>query len=184
MEQESVDDGITTGWICVNMGLVDVDIPVEQNGVNTPGAVVDQAEAKNAVEEEEEEYQNPAEEDVYVGFGSQNTAPRIVVQMFTEEKRVDMDLEGLWAGRNTRRARQAQRAHAAFESSVVEDEAEFETTPSEGYTPEQQVKRDEIEKSWIESTTPLADEAIDSQRREHLDESPPLTKMGSSQGSV
>jgi hypothetical protein len=177
MEQESVDDGITTGWICVNMGLVDMDIPVEQDGVNTPGAVVDQAETKNEAEEEEE-YQNPAEEDSYVGFGSKNTAPRIVVQMFTEEKRVDMDLEGLWAGRNTRRARQAQRAHDAFESSVVEDDPEFETTPSEGHQTDPLVGREEIEKSWIDSTTPLADQEDDLKKQEHLDKSQPFTKMG------
>lgn len=177
MENESVDDGITTGWICVNMGVVDVDIPGGQDGASAPGAAVDQAEAENEVEDEEEEYQNPAEEDTYVGFGSQSKAPRIVVQMFTEEKRVDMDLEGLWAGRNTRRARYAERADAAFERSFVEDDAEFESTSFEENQPEQQVGREEIESSWNESTTPYADAVGESENR---DGSQPFTKMGAS----
>ncbi|KEF52979.1 uncharacterized protein A1O9_10886 [Exophiala aquamarina CBS 119918] len=150
VENESVDDGITTGWICVNMGQVDVDLSSGQHGVNTPAVVVDQAEG------EEEEYHNPPEEDTYVGFGSQSKAPRIVVQMFTDEKRADMDLEGLWAGRNTRRERQAQRADAAFERNVVEDNVEFESTSFEEKQSEQRVGRKEVESSWNASRT-LAD---------------------------
>lgn len=91
---ENSDDGITTGWICVNLGTMDA-------------AVADGAD----------EDQNP--DDTYVGFGSRTNAPRIVVQMFTEEKRVEMDLEGLWDVRNMRRARKAEKAFEEAEMDVT-----------------------------------------------------------------
>ncbi|KAH8696703.1 hypothetical protein BGW36DRAFT_190930 [Talaromyces proteolyticus] len=64
----SSDDGITTGWICVNVGFVD-----------DPGAI------------------NKVKEGVFEGFGKTQSGTRVVVQMFTEEKRADVDLEQLWA---------------------------------------------------------------------------------------
>ena len=73
-----------------------------------------QRDAEEA-EFEEEEYQNP--DDGYIGFGSRSTAPRIVVQMFTEEKRLEMDLEGLWEVRNSRRSDKAERADAEAEKT-------------------------------------------------------------------
>lgn len=110
------DDGITTGWICVNMGAVDdAIVDAEGDGEQDVGmeAVAEEEE------EEEEEYQNPPEEDSrYVGFGSRPNSPRIVVQMFTEEKRVEMDLEGLWDERNTRRQRREEKANAEAEAVV------------------------------------------------------------------
>lgn len=60
------DDGITTGWICVNAGVV------EKGAAPEPGA------------------QN------FEGFGTVFGGTRVVVQMFTEEKRAEVDLEGLW----------------------------------------------------------------------------------------
>ncbi|KAK5059973.1 hypothetical protein LTR84_009856 [Exophiala bonariae] len=164
MEQSNVDDGITTGWICVNMGLVDVDIPSSQAYV-----IGDQAQSQ--IEEdgaEEEEYVNPPEEDTYVGFGSQSTAPRIVVQMFTDEKRADMDLEGLWAGRNTRRARQAQKADAIFGYSVLEEDAAFEASGIEEHHPEDGAGKREMERSWNESRTIVSDEVDSLETQDHL----------------
>ena len=115
-----VDDGITTGWVCVNVGMVDETLQprekvadVEDGEQETFNS--DEASASSAETEalHEEEYQNPEIEDFdqdtleapYAGFGSRTTFPRIVVQMFTEEKRLEMDLEGLWEDRNTRRTR-------------------------------------------------------------------------------
>ena len=40
--------------------------------------------------------------------------------MFTEEKRAEMDLEGLWDVRNTRRAGREERAQAEAEAAVKE----------------------------------------------------------------
>ena len=165
MEQSSVDDGITTGWICVNMGLVDVDIPASQ--ANAIGG-----QAQSQPEEEvadEEEYENPKEEDTYVGFGSQSTAPRIVVQMFTDEKRADMDLEGLWAGRSTRRARQAQKADAIFGYSVLEEDAAHEARSLGENHPADGVGQRDMEMSWNESKTFVSDEDVTAP--DHLDES-------------
>lgn len=69
----SSDDGITTGWICVNAGLVD-----------DPGA------------------EHLARQGVFEGFGKVQSGTRIIVQMFTEEKRALMDLEKLWTPKKKR----------------------------------------------------------------------------------
>lgn len=61
------DDGITTGWICVNAGVVDKNAP--------------RAELSDLGIE---------------GFGQVDAGTSVVVQIFTEEKRADVDLEGLW----------------------------------------------------------------------------------------
>ncbi|CAL5873244.1 uncharacterized protein PFLUO_LOCUS7513 [Penicillium psychrofluorescens] len=63
------DDGITTGWICVNAGIVD-------EGSSTSRL----ADAE------------------FEGFGDVETGTSVVVQVFTEEKRADIDLDGLWQG--------------------------------------------------------------------------------------
>lgn len=63
------DDGITTGWICVNAG------------------VVEKAPAKEETDGE------------FEGFGPRVGGTRVVVQLFTEEKRTELDLETLWEGR-------------------------------------------------------------------------------------
>ncbi|KAL1636366.1 ATPase synthesis protein 25, mitochondrial [Diplodia intermedia] len=67
----AADDGIRTGWICVNVGSV-------QAAESTPRA--------------ESEIQN------FVGFGGQSKGVSIVLQLFTEEKRAELDLETLWNG--------------------------------------------------------------------------------------
>ncbi|EER25215.1 hypothetical protein CPC735_018190 [Coccidioides posadasii C735 delta SOWgp] len=66
---EEKDDGITTGWICVNVGSV-------ENGKPAAGA----------------------QKRDFAGFGNVADSARIVVQMLTEEKRAELDLEGLWNG--------------------------------------------------------------------------------------
>jgi hypothetical protein len=67
---QDIDDGIRTGWVCVNVGRVE------------GGAL-----------------QKPAEEmENIVGFGTQSSGSRIVVQMMTDEKRGQIDLETLWSG--------------------------------------------------------------------------------------
>ncbi|KLJ09103.1 ATPase synthesis protein 25, mitochondrial [Blastomyces silverae] len=66
----SPDDGITTGWVCVDVGIV-----------------------------EGGQFRKPEEEARkvgFVGFGTVVEGTRIVVQMMTEEKREEIDLEGLW----------------------------------------------------------------------------------------
>jgi peroxin-12 len=67
---ESSDDGITTGWICVNVGHLK-DPSTSQRELN--------------------------KDESFEGFGKTAGGTRIVVQMLTEEKRSDVDLEKLWA---------------------------------------------------------------------------------------
>ncbi|KAK2753270.1 ATPase synthesis protein 25 mitochondrial [Arachnomyces sp. PD_36] len=72
------DDGITTGWICVNAGVVE----------DTHSEAPKKQQDKN-----------------FVGFGEAVQGTRIVVQMLTEEKRADIDLEGLWSTAIDRKSR-------------------------------------------------------------------------------
>lgn len=74
------DDGITTGWICVNAGVVE-EAPVAEQETDNQG---------------------------FEGFGNISVGTRLVVQMFTEEKRAEIDLEGLWQANLARAARQKQ----------------------------------------------------------------------------
>lgn len=91
--------------------------------------------------------------------------------MFTDEKRADMDLEGLWTARNTRRSKQSQRADSIFERSVVEDEARFESTVSEDNQSDEAVGSEEIEEIGNESTTLASDEADNVIEPRHRDDS-------------
>ena len=125
------DDGITTGWICVNLGVVPADVDQETSVAGTEYATGEEATPEHEEVEEEEEYQNPTTkpDDGYAGFGSVSTSPRIVVQMFTEEKRAEVDLEGLWEARETRRERKEDKREQDVEQSLEEENgmAELET---------------------------------------------------------
>lgn len=65
------DDGISTGWICVNLGTV--------GGSSQEMEMLD-------------------EEGRPTGFGVPQMGTTIVVQMLTETRRQDLDLETLWGG--------------------------------------------------------------------------------------
>ncbi|KAL8921235.1 MAG: hypothetical protein Q9208_005846 [Pyrenodesmia sp. 3 TL-2023] len=80
-DSSNTDDGIRTGWVCVNMGTIE------------DGRIADQTDVD-------------LKDDDYVGFGGESSGVRIVVQMLTEEKRDELDLETFWGqalGRFTRR---------------------------------------------------------------------------------
>ncbi len=133
------DDGITTGWICVNVGQIDdalVKITPDKDEAMAGGGMKqekDEVVPESGINEEEEKYVNPErsnedQEDDYIGFGRRSNAPRIVVQMFTEEKRAELDLEGLWQDRSTRRTRKADIADESAEAAAEEQrlvESEF-----------------------------------------------------------
>lgn len=68
-----LDEGIRTGWICVNLGKVE--------GGELPKSEEDMERERNVV-----------------GFGTQTSGSRIVVQLLTEDKRGEIDLERLWNG--------------------------------------------------------------------------------------
>ncbi|KAE8447686.1 hypothetical protein EG329_010492 [Mollisiaceae sp. DMI_Dod_QoI] len=65
------DDGVRTGWVCVDVGVV-----VEAEGASVSAPVPND----------------------FIGFGRRTEGVRIVVQMLTEEKREEIDLEKLWSG--------------------------------------------------------------------------------------
>ncbi|CAG8961664.1 hypothetical protein HYFRA_00006201 [Hymenoscyphus fraxineus] len=70
VQDENADDGIRTGWVCVDVGVVE--------GAEDSEPVV---ENKN-----------------FVGFGRKTDGVRLVLQMLTEQKREEMELERLWQG--------------------------------------------------------------------------------------
>ena len=88
------DDGIATGWVCVNVGTV---------------------EDGRAPKEEQ------AQDDSFVGFGKRSGGTKIVLQMLTEERRAELDLESLWGG---------QLRRALKEQDVEEKQAEDEPEPA------------------------------------------------------
>ncbi|KAI0447574.1 hypothetical protein F4803DRAFT_269171 [Xylaria telfairii] len=69
MGTDDADDGIRTGWICVNLGTID------RSG--TESAVI-------------------AEDGRVSGFGVSHVGSTIVFQIMTEGRRAEMDLETLW----------------------------------------------------------------------------------------
>jgi hypothetical protein len=98
-EFANLDDGIRTGWICVTLGRVEAHV----DDTFVPG------------------FSGPEE---FVGFREGGTGVNIVVQMFTEEKREEIDLERLWSGVLKTKEKQERRIDEAL--GLVEKEEEME----------------------------------------------------------
>ncbi|KAL6231137.1 ATPase synthesis protein 25, mitochondrial [Aspergillus navahoensis] len=110
------DDGITTGWICVNAGVVE----------------------KHPVPERVE--------GDFEGFGPLVGGTRVVVQVFTAEKRTEMDLETLWEGRLARAQREREK-HA----DVAKDDAPEEVRYPNSISPSpSDYKSPNVLRSWID----------------------------------
>ena len=82
LDQGATDDGLRTGWVCVNIGTIE--------------------DGNTAVES------NPTIEG-YIGFGSQSVGTKVVIQMLTEEKREELDLERLWSQALARQEKRKKR---------------------------------------------------------------------------
>jgi peroxin-12 len=89
---EEKDDGITTGWICVNAGVV-----------------------------QEDPNQPTLQEQGIEGFGSVSRGTRVVAQIFTDEKRADVNLDGLWEKRLEQSEREKQRLLDDSSEAPVEE---------------------------------------------------------------
>ncbi|MCJ1385597.1 ATPase synthesis protein 25 mitochondrial [Xylographa soralifera] len=85
-DKGNADDGIRTGWVCINIGAIEA----VKGGVE-------------AVEYSEKTI------DGFVGFGGESDGVKLVVQMLTEEKREELDLETLWGGFLARQQRKEVR---------------------------------------------------------------------------
>ncbi|KAF2121150.1 hypothetical protein BDV96DRAFT_563688 [Lophiotrema nucula] len=99
----NIDDGIRTGWICCTVGKLEA----HPEDTHIPGADVEN----------------------FVGFREVSTGVNFVVQMFTEEKREEIDLETLWGGivkSTERQNRQADEKLAELEREIEELEAREE----------------------------------------------------------
>ncbi|MCJ1426435.1 ATPase synthesis protein 25 mitochondrial [Sticta canariensis] len=95
-ERYSQDDGLTTGWICVNVGTI-------QDGKGAS-----------------EEYLEPED---FVGFGEKVGGAKVVIQMLTEEKRMELDLEELWEN--------MLKIHKRKEAKIKNSEAAVNDGPSD-----------------------------------------------------
>ena len=98
-ESSKADDGLRTGWVCVNVGTL-------EDGGGT-------AEA-------------PIEDEGFVGFGDNIWGTKLVVQMMTEEKREELNLEELWGNMPARQQRRRERRL----KSLGEPETNEEVGPS------------------------------------------------------
>ncbi|KAL3427266.1 hypothetical protein PVAG01_00775 [Phlyctema vagabunda] len=87
-QMEDADDGVKTGWVCVNVGVVEGPTAETESAAEHPG---------------------------FIGFGRRTDGISLVVQMLTEEKRAEIELEKLWEGILRR----------ATEPQIEEDAAEI-----------------------------------------------------------
>ena len=93
----TTDDGLRTGWICVNVGTI-------QDG---------RASAKDF-----------SKQHGYVGFGSEVEGATVVIQMLTQEKREELDLEDLWGKMIKRHQRREDRISKTQLSESTDQEVD------------------------------------------------------------
>ncbi|KAK5117246.1 hypothetical protein LTR62_005863 [Meristemomyces frigidus] len=95
-EDQDLEEGIRTGWVCVNVGRVE--------GGELPEQMQRKRERENS----------------FVGFGKGEEGCSIVVQLMTEEKREEVGLERLWRGI----LRAAERERGFVDVGVVEERSD------------------------------------------------------------
>jgi ribosomal silencing factor RsfS len=104
MPEGNIDDGIRTGWICCTLGKLEA----HPDDMHMPGDNVQE----------------------FVGFRDIKPGVNVVVQMFTEEKRLETDLDTLWGGvlrTHQRRDKSADDALAELEQDIEELEGDVES---------------------------------------------------------
>ncbi|KAI0594024.1 hypothetical protein F4775DRAFT_575389 [Biscogniauxia sp. FL1348] len=93
MDADDADDGIRTGWVCVNLGTVGSS-GVESTVVSDDGRVT--------------------------GFGASKTGFTVVLQIMTESRRTEMGLELLWEQALARSKRREMKAEAKLMAESLE----------------------------------------------------------------
>lgn len=104
----NMDDGLRTGWICVNVGSID------------------SAESAPEISQELE---------TFVGFGGQVKGTKLVVQMMTVEKREELNLEELWGtalSRQEKREAKLSKKNSEMSEELGLHSSETESISSEG----------------------------------------------------
>jgi ribosomal silencing factor RsfS len=99
----NIDDGIRTNWICCTLSKIEA----HPDDMHMPGDNVEE----------------------FVGFRDVKPGVNVVVQMFTEEKRVETDLETLWGG--VMRTHQRHDKAADDVLKELEESLEYEDTVPE-----------------------------------------------------
>lgn len=98
-ETSTADDGLRSGWVCVNVGMID-----------DGGATVEEV----------------TESEDFVGFGGQVSGAKVVIQMLTEEKREELELEELWRGMLVRQERREARRLASQDEDLLDEDSQHE----------------------------------------------------------
>ena len=86
IETSTTDDGLRTGWICVNVGTI--------------------GDGRASIKDFSKQHG-------YVGFCSEAEGAKVVIQMLTQEKREELDLEDLWGKMVKRQERKENRISKA-----------------------------------------------------------------------
>lgn len=94
-ETKTVDDGIRTGWICVTVENLEDGRPISEM---------------------------PKSSDDFIGFGSEEGGAKVVIQMLTQDKREELDLEDLWGKTMRRHDRRLNRIQQGPESASAQQE--------------------------------------------------------------
>ncbi|KAI1806192.1 hypothetical protein F4811DRAFT_170428 [Daldinia bambusicola] len=122
---EDTDDGIKTGWICVNLGTI---------GYGKEESAVFAGDGRVA------------------GFGAAQNGSTIVVQIMTESRRIEMDLESLW-----------KRSLSRSVDTIVESEHKPVQSIKKPVKPQHKRPKPEVED--MEDLHPLEKAILESSRR-------------------
>ena len=102
-ETSITDDGLRTGWICVNVGTIE--------------------DGRDYVEDSTKQHG-------YVGFGGEVEGAKVVIQMLTQEKREELDLEDLW-GKLVRRHERKEKRISKPQDGLLADQKADQSLMSE-----------------------------------------------------
>ncbi|KAF1993227.1 hypothetical protein P154DRAFT_527902 [Amniculicola lignicola CBS 123094] len=131
----NLDDGIRTGWICCTVGRLDA----HPEDTHIPGANVED----------------------FVGFRDVKTGVNVVVQMFTSEKRDEIDLETLWSGVLRTKDREDAKADQLLLETLElseEERAEKEAEREKELAKQEAERNAELERKTIQDAKDYAAE--------------------------